>query len=82
MNNEDMKEQKKVRPKKKGKKAERGKSVKGTCIEHKMLGGSDDEMYASEDDVMDVSDMIKGEPKGEEEEEEEEQKQESVKVGT
>ncbi|PIO57057.1 hypothetical protein TELCIR_21540 [Teladorsagia circumcincta] len=47
-----------------------GEAVKGTCIEHKMLGGSEDEMYASEDDLVDVSDMfedveVKGEEKNE-----------------
>ncbi|KAK6047865.1 hypothetical protein COOONC_14631 [Cooperia oncophora] len=36
-------------------KKQRGEAVKGTCIEHKMLGGSDDEMYDS--DLVDVSDM-------------------------
>ncbi|XGW06776.1 hypothetical protein V3C99_016806, partial [Haemonchus contortus] len=51
-----------------GKKS-RGKAVKGTCIEHQMLGGSDDEMYASDGDIVDVSDMIEDVKKDEEEEE-------------
>lgn len=32
--------------------------MKGTSIEHKMLGGSEDEMYPSDDDVVDVTDML------------------------
>ncbi|KAK5974154.1 Autophagy protein 9 [Trichostrongylus colubriformis] len=40
-------------------KKQHGEAVKGTCIEHKMLGGSMiDNLYASEDDLVDVSDMI------------------------
>ncbi|WKY13989.1 hypothetical protein Q1695_004652 [Nippostrongylus brasiliensis] len=60
-----MKDIKKIKMKKRKEKKlerQRGDPVKGTSIEHKMLGGSDDEMYASEDDdIMDMSDMIKEE---------------------
>ncbi|KAK6023224.1 autophagy protein Apg9, partial [Ostertagia ostertagi] len=31
----------------------RGEAVKGTCIEHRMLGGFEDEMYASDEDLVD-----------------------------
>ncbi|EYC05311.1 hypothetical protein Y032_0083g1688 [Ancylostoma ceylanicum] len=58
---EGMKIAKNQKPTKSGpkkKKKERGESVKGTSIEHKMLGGSEDEMYASDDDVLDVTDML------------------------
>ncbi|CAJ0589436.1 unnamed protein product [Cylicocyclus nassatus] len=46
---------------KKKKKLNRGEPVKGTSIDHKMLGGSEDEMYASEDDVVDITDMVEDE---------------------
>ncbi|RCN37108.1 hypothetical protein ANCCAN_16995 [Ancylostoma caninum] len=61
---EGMKDAKNRKPtkfgSKKKKKKERGEPVKGTSIEHKMLGGSEDEMYDSDDDVLDITDMLDG----------------------
>ncbi|KHJ86792.1 hypothetical protein OESDEN_13448 [Oesophagostomum dentatum] len=46
---------------KRKKKVKRNEPVKGTSIDHKMLGGSEDEMYTSEDEAMDVTDMLEDE---------------------
>ncbi|KAK6758016.1 hypothetical protein RB195_015686 [Necator americanus] len=44
-----------------GKKKGKGEPVKGTSIDHQMLGGSEDEMYASDNDIVDVTDMLEDE---------------------